>query len=510
MPDQADTASAVTHSEVATRAVAESRRPGLRWLPPIEVLGEPLIRLVVVSCTLLLIAVGLVGLVIHRAPRLSVFDEATHADYAYQISIGHVPAKGSTIAPEILKEWSCHGFYDGTRLPPCAGPAANPGSYPGLGQDYNFAHPPLYYTITGVIARVGDAALPGDSHFITLARLVGSLWLFAAMFVLYLAVRRFGAQWQLAFASAILLALCPPVLIASTTVTNDAPAALSGSLAVLMLARVLVQRKLGWIMPTLVTALSAATKVLNSLPMLSVAGVLLIASLVAWREEDRREARKLALIVLGVLAATAMVYVGWTAVQSGRGLAGWKSPIAGFTDRPVTGNPVGAILSTSFTGFQMISDLLFPSQLTSTWFTLWVRLLAVLAAAAPVLLLAVTRRRQPESRLASAALLGMISYPIIVELQVYTTDGTYFPQVNGRYGMSIIPLLIACLAMTAHRLGVQRSMLTGVGAGALLTVTSVAGLLHRWTRPPPRPRVIISPNDWGFILQVARNAQTTD
>jgi 4-amino-4-deoxy-L-arabinose transferase-like glycosyltransferase len=104
-----------------------------------------------------------------------------------------------------------------------------------------------------VIARVGDAALPGNSDFITLARLVGSLWLFAAMLVLYLAVRRFGARWQLAAAAAVLIPLCPQVLLASTTVTNDAPAALCGSLAVLMLARIMVQRKLGWVIPALVT-----------------------------------------------------------------------------------------------------------------------------------------------------------------------------------------------------------------------------------------------------------------
>ena len=458
-------------SDVATRAMAEhhSRR---------EVLGEPLIRLVVVSCTFLVIAIGLVGIVIHRAPELSIFDEATHADYAYQISQGHVPAKGSTIAPEILREWSCHGFWDGAPLPPCAGPPAAASHYPGLGQDYNFVHPPLYYAITGVIARVGDAALPGNSHFITMARLVGIAWLFAAMLVLYFAVRRLGARWQMAAAGAILLPLCPQVLYASATVTNDAPAALCGSFAVLMLARIMVQQKRGWIIPTLVTGLAAATKVLNALPMMSVAAMLLIVAVVAWREDHRKEAREFALIVLGVLAATVVVYGGWVAFQSGRGLAGWKSPIEGISGRPIVGSPVAAIFSTSFTGFQVIGDFLLPAQLTSTWLTLWVRVLSFLAAAAPLVLLGLTRKREVERRLAGAALLGMISYPVIVELQVYMNSGTYFPQGDGRYGMSIIPLLIACLAMAAQRLGMRRSMLTGIGAGAAVTLASTAGLLH--------------------------------
>ncbi len=459
------------NNDVASRDMADSRARR-------EVFGEPLTRLVVVSCAFLLIAIGLVATVVHRAPELSMFDEATHADYAYQIAQGHIPAKGSTIAPEILKQWSCHGFWDGTPLPPCAGPAAPATEYPGLGQDYNFVHPPLYYAITGVIARVVDAVLSGTSHFITVARLVGVLWLFAAMFVLYVAVRRLGAQWQLAAAAALLLPLCPQVLFASATVTNDAAAALSGSLAVLMLARIMVQRKLGWIIPTLVTGLAAATKVLNALPMMSVAAMLLIAAIAAWREDHREEARKLALIVLGVLAATAIVYGGWIAIQSGRGLAGWKSPIEGTTGRPVVGSAVDAVLSTSFMGLQIISDYFIPLQLTSTWFILWVRLLTFLAAAGPLVLLAVTQKREVERRLAGAALLGMIIYPLIVELQVNMNSGTYFPHVYGRYGMSIIPLLIACLAMAAQRLGMRRSMLTGIGAGAAVTLASTAGLLH--------------------------------
>ena len=458
-------------NDVATHAMADRR-------PRREVFGEPLARLLVVSGVLFVLAIGLVGMVVHRAPQLSIFDEPTHSDYAYQISHGHVPAKGSTIAPEILKEWSCHGYFDGSKLPPCAGPPTPAILYPKLGQDYNFVHPPLYYAITGVIARVADAALPGNSHFITLARLVGSLWLFAAMLVLYLAVRRLGARWQLAAAAALLLPLCPQVLLASTTVTNDAPAALCGSLAVLMLARIMVQRKLGWIIPALVTGLSAATKVLNALPMLSLAAVIAVVAIIAWREDHRMQARKLALIVLGVIAATAIVYVGWAAFQAGRGVAGWKSPIQGISDRPIVGSPVDDLFSTSLTGLQMISDFFVPDQLRSTWFTLWVRLLSFFAVAAPLVLLAVTQKREVERRLAGATLFGMVSYPIIVELQVYINGRNYFPSVPSRYGMSIIPLLIACLALAAHRLGMQRSMLTGVGVGAGVTLAAAAGLFH--------------------------------
>jgi hypothetical protein len=444
------------------------------------VFGEPLRRLLAISFAFLLISVGVVGMAVHRAPQLSPLDEATHADYAYEIWQGHVPASGSTIAPEILKQWSCHGTYDGSPspVPPCDSGGGAAASYPGNGQNYNFSHPPMYYAITGVIAGLADAALPGGSHFITLARMVGSLWLFAGMLVLYVALRRLGARWQLSAAGAILLPLCPQVLEASRAVTNDAAAGLSGALAVLMLARILFRRKLGWIIPALVTGFCAATKVLNALPMLSLAGVLVVVAIVAWRDERRDEARKLALIVLGVLAATVVVYGGWRLFQSGRGLPGWKSPIAGLSDRPVVGAPIGELFGTLFTGLQLLNGYYLAPQLRSTWFDIWVRVLAFLVAAAPVILLAITKKRDVERWLAGAALIGMISYPILVELQVYTSSGSYFPYVPTRYGMSMIPLLLACLVMIAQRRRLNRSILVGVVTGAAVSLAAVSGLLN--------------------------------
>jgi hypothetical protein len=442
-----------------------------------EVFGEPLRRLLAVSFAFLLISVAVVGMAVHRAPQLSVLDEATHADYAYEIFQGHVPARGSTIAPEILKQWSCHGAFNASRLPSCASGGGAAASYPGNGQNYNFSHPPLYYAVTGVIAGLADAALPGNSHFITLARMVGSLWLFAGMLVLYVAVRQLGASWQLATAGSILLPLCPQILEASRAVTNDAPAGLSGALAVLMLGRILVLRKLGWITPALVTGFCAATKILNALPMLSLAGVLVVVTIVAWRDERREEARKLALIVLAVLAATLLVWGGWMLFQSGRGLPGWKSPIAGLSDRPVVGTPIDELFGALFTGLQLLNGYYLAPQLKSTWFDMWVRVLAFLGTAAPVILIAVTKRRDVERWLAGTALIGMITYPVLVELQVYTTSGSYFPYVTPRYGMSVIPLLLACLVMIAQRRRLNRSMLVGVGTGAAVVLAVVSGLL---------------------------------
>jgi hypothetical protein len=244
-----------------------------------------------------------------------------------------------------------------------------------------------------------------------------------------------------------------------------------------MLGRILALRKLGWITPALVTGFCAATKILNALPMLSLAGVLVVVTIVAWRDERREEARKLALIVLAVLAATLLVWGGWMLFQSGRGLPGWKSPIAGLSDRPVVGTPIDELFGALFTGLQLLNGYYLAPQLKSTWFDMWVRVLAFLGTAAPVILIAVTKRRDVERWLAGTALIGMITYPVLVELQVYTTSGSYFPYVTPRYGMSVIPLLLACLVMIAQRRRLNRSMLVGVGTGAAVVLAVVSGLL---------------------------------
>ncbi|HEX5492938.1 MAG TPA: hypothetical protein VFX70_00005, partial [Mycobacteriales bacterium] len=249
----------------------------------------------------------LVGTAVARAPTLSPFDEGTHADYAYQVAHGHIPHAGSLGAVEISREEACHGVSvpTRTRLPPCGTPD------PPVGENYNFGHPPLYYAITGVIARLADAAVPGG-HFVTAARLVGIGWLWAGAMALFLAIRAFGVPARYATAGAALLPLVPGVLYASSTVTNDAAAAVSGGVALLVLARILVRGRAGWLVPAVATFGVTATKVLNALPLLVVAAVLSVLAVVAWRRDgDQIRARALLKVVLGIGAGFVLVYQGW-------------------------------------------------------------------------------------------------------------------------------------------------------------------------------------------------------
>lgn len=430
--------------------------------------------LVVVLIGLFVLASALVVSAVKRAPGLSYYDEWTHADYAYQIAHGHIPARGSLLAPQIAREWSCHRG-PGSYVTPACGSDAAVSSYPLGGENYNFGHPPLYYAITGILARAIDAIIPGE-QFITIARTLGLLWLYAAMLVLYAAIRRFGAGRRLAGLGAAGLALWPVVLHASSTVTNDAAAPLAGSLSLWVLARILVEHKTGWFLPTAVTIAITSTKVLNGFPMLCVAAVTAVLGIAMMRQRDRTW-RDFMWITIGIVVGVLVVLEGWHLFQSGRGAAHWTSPVQGINTRPIVGLPIQELFGTMFTGFQITSGYYLQPQIDGFLIHMWAQVLTVLIGVLPVMAITAFRRGRPEWILGVGTLFGIIAFPIVVQLETIVTAHGYFPTVNGRYGMTMIPWLMVCAAVVAAKHERPWTIAAITGAGTVATLVTVGGLL---------------------------------
>lgn len=430
-----------------------------------------------IGAALAVLAAVLVSVTAHRGQQLSPFDEWTHADYAWRLAHGQVPAAGTTVAPEILNEFACRGVtgYQ-PHLPPCGQADPQPSQFPAKGEDYNFGHPPLYYGVTGVLARVADAVVPGD-HFLVLARLVGILWLWAAMLVLYLGVRALGAPRKYAGLAAALLPLLPGVLRACSTVNNDAAGPLSGALALMVFARFVVQKRTGLVLPMVAAFVLGATKVLNLMPLLVVTGVIFVIAVRRWREGDRLAARQAALVVAGIGAVSLLVYKGWALVQAGRGDPNWISPIAGVTGRPVEGMPFRELTSSLLSGMSPEHDYVLPSAVNGQSMLIWARALDVVLVAAPLMAMVTWSRRTIGWLLGLVTLVALVAYPEIVQLQVYLTDRSYFRGVNSRYGISIEPLALACLALVAWKRQCLRLAITGLGVGAAAVVASLTGLV---------------------------------
>jgi hypothetical protein len=431
-------------------------------------------RLVAAALALAGLAAVLVLTAVARGPELSLFDEATHADYAYRLSHGQIPAKGDRMAPEILQEWSCHGSWDRKPLPPCGVPNP-PERYAAGGENYNSMHPPTYYLLTGLAARAIDAVLPAS--FVTSARLVGLAWLLAGMAVLYLALRRLGATRPYAALGVAALPLIPTVLHASSTVSNDAPAVLAGALALLVLARVVVEERTGLLVPAAATALVTSTKVLNALPLLVVAALFALRAVLQWRRGERLAARRLVLLAGAIVVAFLVVYQGWSLFQAGRGPADWVNPIRNLSGRPVHGLPFDELLSTSFTGFPLTSQFYLQPDINGSWVAVWNRLLTALVVASPFVVLALSKPWSPAWTVGAGTLAGMLLYPLAVEVQVYLWSQLYFPSVLVRYGMTLIPWALAGLVLVASTRKALRTSVALTAGGAALMLATVTGLL---------------------------------
>jgi len=453
-------------------AVAPDESPDER--APRTFAGEPLRRLLLVTLGLAAFAVTLVMIAVVRGQQLSIVDEPAHADYAYQIAHGHIPAKGSLIAKEIRSEWACHGLgNDTTPYPECDN---GPGTFAVGSQDYTFGDPPVYYAVTGVIARGLDATTSGSGQFITLGRCVGAGWLFGGMFVLYLALRRFRVAWPYAAAAVVLLPLCPGVLASTSTINSDAAAAVSGAAALFVLARITVQRNLGWVLPAVVAALTTGTKILNGMPVLAVACVTGFMALAAVGRGDRARALRTVVPGAAIAAAFGVVYFGWSRFQAGRGRADWVNPNKG-NGQPLTGSTAGDLLSNLFGTFQhLTTNYWLAPQINGESLTIWATFLGVVLGAAPLLVMVISRARSWGWALGLAAFVGVSCVSLVVEYQVYADNDEFFVQVAARYAMSFLPWLIACLAIVASRRRLLKTSMAFAGLGTAVMLLAETGL----------------------------------
>jgi len=445
--------------------------------------GEPLARLLLIALALLATSIAIVAPTAIRVKGISLFDEPTHLDYAYELAHGHVPARGSFISPAIRDEIVCRGPANRkVALTQCGTPAPTNQKPASNNQNYNFAHPPLYYGITGVLTRAGTLVWRG-AHFVTIARLLGIFWLFGGMLVAYLGLRKLRVDWLIAACGAELLAFTPAIFYLDSTVTNDAAAALCGGATIWLVGRIFVDKKLGLVVPFVLSVLMAATKILNALPILAL-GVLLF--LVAVRERRRAAAYAKRMALLGVvsIAGTLAVYLAWTFIQHHRGDPNWVSPIKGISSRPIHGLPFSELFGTTFTGANLASYGYLPPQLTSNLMTIFLRLLGPLAVGCTVLVLALHRPLTHRWMVAAAAALGSLTYPLLVEIQVWVSSNEYFPNVVMRYGVSLVPLLIASIAIAADDKKMKRTMVAFTIAAALIALYTVYNPLNPFPTTP--------------------------
>ena len=137
------------------------------------------------------------------------------------------------------------------------------------------------------------------------------------------------------------------------------------------------------------------------------------------------------------------------------------------------------LLSTSFTGLEIVTSYFLQPSLNGEAIVLWSRLLGGLITAASFMVLARFDARTPRWVVGAATLAGMLLLPLVVEAQVYLTSGgkAYFPLVSSRYGLSLIPLALAGVALVAASRSWLKTSVLVTGLGVVAVVPTITGLL---------------------------------
>jgi len=398
-------------------------------------------------------AAVVIPVVLGPGKALSRIDEPTHADYAWQAAHFEFPRAGSAIAEPILAHWACVG-QEGYELPEC-GSEDGAWAFPYDGQNYNFAHPPMYYAVVGLPARALDAMFVGID-FVTAARLMGVVWLAGGMFMLYSALRRWRLDPAAALIAPLLLPAFPRILHASTTVNPDATAAVFGAAAVWLAARIFVEDYNKWVLPAVLTGLAGLTKTITVVPFIAIA-LLIVVRLIRDLRIRRFNRADLA-IPLAIGAAVLVPYAIWQVFQGGRGDPYWTNPLVGLNTRDVSGLPGSEWLETAFSGINLASEYYLQPPLDVALMVAWTRLLNIIVIGAVFAVIVACAKEPARRSLGWMVLAGVFIYPTIVQVQAYlnTAVPQYFPNVTGRYGLALIPGAIACICVAAWKAGYRR------------------------------------------------------
>jgi len=443
----------VSVSIAEPRRFAPSRwiQAGEEWIASFHDSGKSRIGIAVFY--VIIAAAIVVPVVFGPGKALSRIDEPTHADYAWQVAHFELPRAGSPIAQPILDHWACVE-QEGYELPPC-GSGQGAWAFPFDGQNYNFAHPPLYYAVVGIPARALDAVFPG-LDFVSAARLMGVAWLAGGMFMLYAALRRWRLDPAAALIAPLLLPAFPRILHAVTTVNPDAASALFGAAAVWLAARIFVEDYDKWALPAVLTALAGMTKVITTVPYIAIALLILVRLVRDLRV--RRFHRADLVVPIAIAGAVLVPYLIWQVFQGGRGDPYWTNPLVGLNTRDVSGLPGSEWLETAFSGINLASEYYLQPPLDVALMVSWTRLLNILAIGAVFSVIVACAKEPARRSLGWLVLAGVFIYPTVVQVQAYLSTAVpqYFPNVTGRYGLALIPGAIACLCVAAWKAGYRR------------------------------------------------------
>jgi hypothetical protein len=219
---------------------------------------------------------------VHTVNAVSFIDEQKHIDLVLRGSHGRIGHNGQKLTQETLRELCARGS-EIVGYPPCRPGRLNPSEFDPVDKGRNIAaQDPPYPLVTGLTARLLRAMTPAVESLVTWARLLGSVWLLAGMYLVLRIGDLLAVERRLLVVALVLVAALPTQLHASTVVNPDAVAFLAG--AAILLAAAAWERgraSLAWLV--LAGALALWVDRANGVGVLVALGYLGLRALVGAR-----------------------------------------------------------------------------------------------------------------------------------------------------------------------------------------------------------------------------------
>ncbi len=422
-----------------------------------------LVTSVDVVCVVILSVIA-VGLHMAQYPRLSAFDEPTHIDYTLSLTNLEYPTLGEPYDQVTLREWACRGhhFVD-SQLPDCESDEFVPGEFAGQGIQRN-SSPPLYYAISALVA--GPARAITGLSFVSLARLSGVLFLSIGSLGSVVASRSLGVRGISGLLSPVIVLGMPTVLHATSTVNSDGGVYAVGGVAAAVAARCLVHeeqstRLFGLAM--LVAVVAGLTKTT------ALFGVGILGLMLAGSGLMRGAKRRSLLESVAVLATGALVHAAWMAFAASRRPSDFVNPIGNGNGVAVEGGPIREIVQGADDLFPptRLSWFPIPDVLQSSWQEPWAIVLGLVVVASALLAIA---HSDGVSRIwGTATVVGCVASGMIVQAGLALgSRNIYFPEVNSRYGLALVPFVTVLIVAVADQRRWSRAVPAVLSAGSLV------------------------------------------
>jgi hypothetical protein len=413
---------------------------------------------------------------------MSPIDELRHLDYAVKISNGNLTYTGDKLGEIAMREESCRGLDLGGWVdPPCDTPVLDPLAYRDDGWQTASAHPPLYYLGAGILGRV-LSTIGITSSYLEGARFFSGLITALGVTLIFHVLRKLKVSAFPAAGCSVALMVFPSVLHSSGIVTPDAASLLVGA-TVLWATLKFLDRSVSYRALALAGLFAGAVKLTNLLAAAAAALLLVVSSEIV---NDLRQRRLLAetkrrlvgaAIMFGCALATTLL---WLAIDSAR---------ATIDPAIIPQNVIN-----KYNGLPPLDFLIFP-DVSLRWLPPVDNYLHINFLPEPILFLrmmstgvfigtafaCLLRARRGADALQIGAVGGVIALIGAPLFSLATTAYTStLVRPEGRYGLSLAPLLVVALVANAEtRIG--RRVL---GTYGLVVVAAVIIMLILATSAP--------------------------